>query len=158
MWACVIQHFFGPLFTTALDAHVTNSSPRGLCARPHTKDTFSSWWGGKSFTVGRAAVGAATCVGACLCWAVFKIKFRNVFCACQPQADCACPHQADCACPQQADYACPQQAGCAFPQQADRACPQQSTTGRLGLSTAGRDGFYFFNSSTYKQLTKPNYE
>ena len=64
-FACVIQHFFGPRFTPALDAHVTNSSARGFCGRTHPKDSFSSWLGGKSFTVGRARCG--NCVGICLC-------------------------------------------------------------------------------------------
>ena len=54
---CVIQHCFGSRLTTALDAHITNSSPGGHCARTHTKYTFSCWCGGKLFTVGRARYG-----------------------------------------------------------------------------------------------------
>ena len=74
MW---IQHFFGPPFTTALDAHATKSSPGGLCARTHTQDTFSSWWGGKSFTVRRARCGNVcrhVCAGPCS-----KYKIITVF-------------------------------------------------------------------------------
>ena len=57
---CVIQHLFGPPFTTALDALdalVDKSSYRGLCARTHTLYTFLSWWCGKPFTIRRARCG-----------------------------------------------------------------------------------------------------
>ena len=95
-------------------------------------------------------LGAATCVGTCLCWAVFKIQNHNGFCACanssRQQADCACPQHAHCACPQQADYACPQQVDWACPQQADWACPQQADW----ACPQQADGFVFLAlSSTY---------
>ena len=53
----MIQHFFRPRLTTALNAHRASSSPGGLCARTHTNETFSYWCGDKSFTVGRARCG-----------------------------------------------------------------------------------------------------
>ena len=70
---CVIQHFFGRPFTTALNAHATESSPRGLFARTHTQDTFSSWWGGKPSTVRRARCGNV-CRHMSVPPAVFKIQ------------------------------------------------------------------------------------
>ena len=49
--------FFRPRLTTALNAHGTNSSPGGLCARTHTRGSFLCWCGGKLFIVDRAGCG-----------------------------------------------------------------------------------------------------
>ena len=70
---CVLQHFFGPPFPTPLDAQVTKSSPRGLCARTHTRKTRSRP-GGVENHLQFVELGAAKCVGTCLCWAMFKIQ------------------------------------------------------------------------------------
>ena len=123
---CVIQHFFAARFNTiALDAHVTKSSPPGLCARKQTEDTFTNWCGGKSLTVGRASCGNV--------YRFMSLLNRNVFFVpansrqtvpVHSRHTVACPQQADYACPQPADYACPQQVDCL------------STAGSLSLSAA----------------------
>ena len=108
---CVVQHLLGPPFTSALDAHATKSSSPGLCARTHTLDIFSSWWGGKPFTVRRAR-GGNVCrhmsAGPCS-----KYKIMTFF-LCLPTAGRLCLSTACTLC--------------------------LPTAGRLGLSTAGRLG------------------
>ena len=76
-FVCVIEHLFSPPFATALGAHVTKSSPRELCARTHTRKTLSRPGGVESRSQ-LVELGAARCVGTCVCWAVFKIHFFYV--------------------------------------------------------------------------------
>ena len=54
---CIIQRRNRPLRSTALNAHGTNASPDGLCARTHTNEAFSCWFCCKSFRVDRARRG-----------------------------------------------------------------------------------------------------
>ena len=135
VYVCVIQHCFCPPLTTALDAHATKSSPRGICECTHTQDTFSSWWDGKWFPVGRARCGnvcrhmsvlgrvqntksnQGVTVFLCLPTAAGRLCLPTVhsmhtYLLCLPTARrlCASPQRADWACPQLADWAYPQQA------------------------------------------------
>ena len=57
---CVIQHRNWPLTSTILNAHGTNASPGGLCARTHTNEAFSCWFCCNCLEL--IEPGAATCV------------------------------------------------------------------------------------------------
>ena len=67
---CVRQHRNRPPRSTAFNAHGTNASPNGLCARTHNNEAFSCWSSCKSFRVGRARRGNMCCQRHS--WAVFK--------------------------------------------------------------------------------------
>ena len=57
MFLCIRQHRNRPLRSTAFNAHGTNASPDGLCARTNNNEAFSCWSCCKSFRVGRARRG-----------------------------------------------------------------------------------------------------
>ena len=101
MRVCVTQHFFRPRLSTALNAHGTNVSPGGLCARTQTKET-SCWCG--------CRVGRARCGNLCTRYMAgpwYKknstVKYHDgLFCRVLPNetqlnkyswAECACPQQ-----------------------------------------------------------------
>ena len=91
---CVIQHWFWATFGHRTQRTLHQFQPRGALCTHTQKISFPCWYGGKSFTVGRAR-----CSNLCSEMAGPWLKKQNrngLMCrACSQQAVWACPQQAD---------------------------------------------------------------